>query len=428
MQDRFSGLWRHADFMKLWSAETISLLGSAITQLALPLTAVSILNATPGEMGLLGATQFVPFLVLGLLAGVWVDRLRRRPILIVADVGRALVLITIPVAAILNRLSMGQLYLVTLIHGILTLFFDVAYQSYLPSLVNRENLVEGNSKLEISRAISAIAGPGIAGVLIKLLTAPITITLDSFSFLASAFFLWRIKQAEPKPKKRESGRNVWHEIYEGLGVVFGNRMLRSIAGCTSTSNLFGSIAFAVLILFLKRDLQFDEAVIGLVFGIGSVGGLVGAVVNQKLTKRFGVGPTIIGSALGFGLAGILVPLAIVGGVAAFALLAVSQFAGSVLNVTYNVNQVSLRQAITPDRLQGRMNASMRFLVWGTIPIGSLIGGFLGERIGLVNTLWVSALGTLLAFLWVYFSPVRSLQEQPSPVEDTPVGETAPAQP
>jgi MFS family permease len=425
MRARFSGLWQHPDFMRLWTAETISLVGSAITQLALPLTAVSILNATPGEMGVLGAMQFAPFLLIGLFAGVWVDRMRRRPILIAGDLGRALILSSIPIAAILNRLSMGQLYLVALIHGILTLFFDVAYQSYLPSLVNRQDLVEGNSKLEISRAISTIAGPGLAGVLIKLLTAPITIALDALSFLISAFFLWQIKAQEPKPKRGSQGRNVWHEIYEGLGVVFGNRMLRSIAGCTATSNLFGMIGGVVLILFLKRNLLFDDVVIGLIFAIGSAGGLIGALSSQKIAKRFGVGPTIVGSAFAFGLAGILIPLASVGGLAAVVLLIVSQFMSGVENVVYNVNQVSLRQAITPDRLQGRMNASMRFLVWGTIPLGSLIGGFLGERIGLLNTLWVSAVGMCFAFLWVLLSPVRNLKEQPAPIEETQVGETAP---
>lgn len=430
MRARFTGLWQHPDFMRLWSAETISLFGSAITQLALPLTAVSLLSATPGEMGILGAMQFLPFLLIGLFAGVWVDRMRRRPILIAGDLGRALILVTIPIAAFLNRLSMGQLYVIALIHGILTLFFDVAYQSYLPSLVSRQHLVEGNSKLEISRALSAIAGPGLAGVLIKILTAPITIAIDAISFLLSAVFLWQIKTPEPEPTPRAERRNIWREIYEGLGVVFGNRMLRSIAGCTSTSNLFGTVGFIVLLLFMKRDLQLDDAVIGLIFGIGSIGGLIGAVTTAKIAKRFGVGPTIIGATIGFGVASMLLPLASVGGFAALVLLTLSLFLNGMESVIYNVNQVSLRQAITPDRLQGRMNASMRFLVWGTIPIGSLIGGFLGERIGLVNTLWVSAIGACLAVLWVWFSPVRSLKEQPTLNDEArgepPVGEGAPA--
>jgi MFS family permease len=426
MQSRFSGLWQHPDFMRLWGAETISLFGSAITQLALPLTAVSLLNATPGEMGVLGAMQFLPFLLIGLFAGVWVDRMRRRPILIAGDVGRALILITVPIAAITNSLSIGQLYVVALINGILTLFFDVAYQSYLPSLVSRQDLVEGNSKLEISRALSAIAGPGLAGVLIKVLTAPITITLDAISFLISAVFLWRIKTQEPEPAPRGDNRNIWREIYEGLGVVFGNRMLRSIAGCTATSNLFSFMGFTVLLLYMKRNLQMDDAVIGLIFGIGSIGGLIGALYTAKIAKRFGVGPTIVGATIGFSVAGLLIPLASVGGFAAIVLLTLSQFINGIEGVVYNVNQVSLRQAITPDRLQGRMNASMRFLVWGTIPIGSLIGGFLGEQIGLLNTLWVSAIGMSLAFLWVWFSPVRSLKEQPTLTDETPVGEGATA--
>jgi MFS family permease len=416
MASRVSGLWRHPDFMKLWSAETISLFGSAITQLALPLTAISQLNATSAEMGFLNAAQFLPFLLFGLLAGAWIDRRHRRPILIMGDIGRALLLLSIPVAALLHQITIVHLIIVAFLHGVLTLFFDVAYQSYLPSLVNRENLVEGNSKLEVSRAISAIAGPGLAGALIKLFTAPVTIILDSVSFLVSALFLWRIRKPEPAPEKRGEGRHIGHDIVEGLGVVFGNPMLRSIAGSTGTFNLFNMIGFAVLFLFMSRQLELDEAAIGLIFGLSSIGGLLGAMLSDRIAKRFGVGPTIIGSALFGGASLLLIPLA-PAGVAGVLILIVSQFIAAMNGVIYNVNQVSLRQAITPDRLQGRMNASMRFLVWGTMPIGSVIGGFLGDRIGLRETLWVAAIGTTLSFLWVLLSPVRNLSEQPQAVED-----------
>ncbi len=419
MSTRFTGLWRHRDFLKLWSAETVSLFGSAITQLALPLTAVTILKADATQMGILGAAQFLPFLLIGLFAGVWVDRRHRRPILIMGDLGRAIVLLSIPIAALIHQITIAQLIIVAFIHGVLTMFFDIAYQSYLPSLVSRENLVEGNSKLEVSRAISSIAGPGIAGALIKLLTAPITIFLDSLSFLFSAMFLWRIRKPEPDPAPRQPGRNIWHEIGEGLGVVFGNPMLRSIAGCTSTFNLFGTIGVAVVILYMNKQLELDEAAIGLIFGLGSIGGLLGAVLTNRIAKRFGVGPTIIGSSLLGGISLLFIPLAS-GGTVGVLILIIGQFLGGIANVVYNVNQVSLRQAITPDRLQGRMNASMRFLVWGTMPIGALIGGFLGDQIGLRNTLWVSAIGGFLSFLWVLFSPVRNLQEQPAGVEEPPV--------
>jgi len=414
---RFTGLWQHPDFVKLWVGETISLFGSQITALALPLTAETILKATPQQMGNLSALQFLPFLLFGLFAGVWVDRTRRRPIMMVADIGRGILLMTIPLATIAGALGMDQLYFVGFLVGVLTLFFDVSYQAYLPSLVSRENLTEGNSKLEISRATSAVAGPALAGVLIKLMTAPITILLDGISFLVSAFFLGRITVIESAPTPHAERRNMIYEVGEGLKVVFGNRMLRSIAACTATSNLFGSIQFAVVILFLRRELGLDEGLIGLVFSLGSIGALLGAVLITPVTKRIGVGGAIWGMTLLYSIAACIPPLVLRGDIAGLAMLGVSQFFVSVSGVIYNVNQVSLRQTITPDRLQGRMNATMRFLVWGTIPIGSWIGGQLGATIGLRETMWVGGIGSLLAVLWVFFSPVRTLREMPKPVAE-----------
>ncbi len=413
MKSRFQGLWRHADFMKLWTGETISMLGSTITVLALPLTAESMLKANAQEMGILGAAGFLPFLLFGLIAGVMVDRRRRRPILIIGDLGRAL-LATIPLAAMTHVLGMGQLYVVSFLVGILTLFFDVAYQSYLPSLVNREALVEGNSKLEVSSSVAQIVGPGLAGLLIQIFTAPITIILDALSFLVSALFLWRIRTVEPTPEPRPAESHIIHEIIEGLRVVFGNRALRSIAACTSTANLLGSMQGAVIILFMRRELGLDAGAIGVVAAIGSIGGLGGALLADRFAHAFGVGPTIIGSAMTFGVGVLLIPLASNTGLVSILLLIGAGLVSGAASVIYNVNQVSLRQAITPDRLQGRMNASMRFLVWGIIPIGSLIGGFLGDRIGLRPTLWGAAIGSFLPFLWVLFSPVRKIRVQQTP--------------
>ena len=422
MRFALKGLWLHADFMKLWTGETISLLGSQITLLALPLTAESILKVDAQQMGILGAAQFLPFILFGLMVGVMIDRRRRRPILIAANLGRAILLATIPLAAITHVLGIELLYVVSFLVGTLTLFFDVAYQAYLPSLVSREALVEGNSKLEVSRAIAQISGPGIAGILVKILTAPITMALDAVSFLFSALFLWRVRTPEQTPEPRTADSHIRREIVEGLGVVFGSPLLRSIAACTASSNLFYSIQLAVIILFLRRELHLDEGVIGLVYAIGSIGGLVGAVSVHRITRAVGVGPAIIGSSLMFGFAALIIPLAWNAEVASVLLLIVSQLIFGVANVTYNVNQVSLRQSITPDRLQGRMNASMRFIVWGTIPIGSLIGGYLGDHIGLRSTLWVAAIGALLPFLWVLFSPVRHIRVQPT--LDNVHGETA----
>lgn len=425
MRKRFTGLWQHPEFMKLWIGETTSLMGSQVTLLALPLTAVSILKADALQMGVLNATQIAPFLLFGLFAGVWVDRLHRRPILIAGDIGRAILLGSIPVAAIFNVLSLGQLIIVSFLVGILTLFFDVAYQSYLPVLVSREHLVEGNSKLEVSRAIAQIGGPGIAGTLISLILAPLTIALDALSFLVSALFLWRIKTVEPPPEPRTAGRNIWQEIGEGLGIVFGNPLLRSIAGCTATSNFFFSMAFAVFFIFVTRDLHLEAAIIGTILAVGSLGGLAGAVLNNRIEKRFGLGPTIVGSSVVFGVALILIPLGTGPNPLTFLLLVASQFIADFCGVVYNVNQVSLRQTITPDKLQGRMNATMRFLVWGTMPLGSLAGGFLGKQLGEQPTLWIAAIGASMTFLWVALSPVRTLRNHPAAIQDMPAEDVPP---
>lgn len=425
MQAPHDTLWRNRDFIKLWIAETISVFGSAITALALPLAAATLLNATPTQMGILGAAASAPFLLVGLFAGVWVDRLRRRPIMVAADIGRGIILGLIPVLYLFDRLSIEYLYISEFLVGVLTVFFDVSYQSYLPALVSRKNLVDGNGKLEISRSASQIVGPGLSGLLIQVLGAPFAIVLDAISFIVSALFLGVIKQRELEPQSDPTVQrsSIWSEIGEGLKVVFGSRYLRSIAGCTATWNLFSNMWSAVFVLYLTRVLNLQPATLGVIFAVGAPGALVGAIVAGRLAQRFGLGATIVGSALIGGLGALLIPLAGGPALVAIPLLVGAQFLGGLTGVVYNVNQVSLRQAITPDRLLGRMNATMRFLVWGTLPIGSLLGGVLGDLVGIRQTLFIGALGTTLAFLWVWFSPVRALQEQPR-VGDEPAS-TAP---
>lgn len=425
MQAPHDTLWRNRDFIKLWIAETISVFGSAITALALPLAAATLLNATPTQMGILGAAASAPFLLVGLFAGVWVDRLRRRPIMVAADIGRGIILGLIPVLYLFDRLSIEYLYISEFLVGVLTVFFDVSYQSYLPALVSRKNLVDGNGKLEISRSASQIVGPGLSGLLIQVLGAPFAIVLDAISFIVSALFLGVIKQREPEPQSDPTVQrsSILSEIGEGLKVVFGSRYLRSIAGCTATWNLFSNMWSAVFVLYLTRVLNLQPATLGVIFAVGAPGALVGAIVAGRLAQRFGLGATIVGSALIGGLGALLIPLAGGPALVAIPLLVGAQFLGGLTGVVYNVNQVSLRQAITPDRLLGRMNATMRFLVWGTLPIGSLLGGVLGDLVGIRQTLFIGALGTTLAFLWVWFSPVRTLQEQPR-IGDEPAS-TAP---
>jgi MFS family permease len=416
---RRASLLRHPDFLKLWTAETVSVFGTQVTLLALPLVAATILKVTPFEFALLGTIEFLPFIFLSLPAGVWVDRLRRRPILIVGDLGRALSLISVPIAFALGGLTIWQLYLVGFINGCLTVFFDVAYQSYLPSIVDRDQLVEGNSKLEITRSASQIAGPGMAGVLIGILQAPFAILADAVSFVVSALFVFAIRRPEPpiEPHDEATGPrpSMRSEIAAGLRYVTGHRWLRSIAATTGTSNFFGNVMGAILILFLVRERGFNAETLGFAFSIGSVGVLVAALTASRISARVGVGRTLLLSALGFGVAGL--PVAIASDSWLFAAVAASGFIAGFVGVAWNINQISLRQAITPARMQGKMNATMRFIVWGTIPLGQIVGGFLASIIGLHNTIWVGAIGSLIAFVPVALSPVRELTDMPAPVGD-----------
>ncbi|HEU4328636.1 MAG TPA: MFS transporter [Roseiflexaceae bacterium] len=421
---RLKGLWRHADFLKFWFGQTVSVFGSAITGLALPLVAAIALNATPAQMGLLGAAATAPFLLVGLFVGVWVDRKRRRPILIATDIGRALLLLIIPLAAWLGALRIELLYLVEFLVGVMTVFFEVAYQSYLPSLVTREELVEGNSKLEVSRSAGQIAGPGLAGLLIELITAPIAIIVDAVSFLLSGVALALIRRPEPEPEQPAERNSIWKDIGEGLSWVGKHPLLRPIICCTATTNLCTGMWGAVLTLFMIDQLKLSAGMMGLIMSIGAPGTMVGALVAAKVAQRIGLGPAIVGSALLGGLSGLLIPLAGIFPAAGVPLLIGSQFFMGMAFVVYNINQISLRQTITPDRLMGRMNASIRFVVWGILPIGALLGGALGTLLGIFPTLVISSLGLLLAFLWVQFSPVRALREQPTPVEDAPVAAPA----
>jgi MFS family permease len=418
MRMRFAGLWRHADFVKLWASQTISLFGSQITFLALPLTAVLVLDANPAQMGFLTAAGAIPSLLVGLFVGVWVDRYRRRPILIAADLGRAALLIFIPVAAILGVLRIEYLYIVAFLVGTLELFFDVAHRSFLPSLVKREQLVEGNSKLEMSRSVAEILGPGVAGGLVQWVTAPIAIAVDAISFLISALFLGWIRTPEPAPKPSDQQQNLWGEIGEGLRLVFGNRLLRAIAGCIGTLGLFNSVLEAVFVLYVIRELGIGPGLLGLAFASGSVGFLLGALLPGWVIRRLGLGPGIIGGLLLVGLSDLLIPL--VNGSMAVVVIAMvlitAQFFFGLGFVIFNTGQISLRQVITPDDLQGRMNAVMSFIDWGVVPLGGLLGGGLGEAIGLRPTLLLAALGEILAVLWLLLSPMRSLREQPALME------------
>jgi MFS family permease len=415
-------LLRHADFLKLWTAETISQFGTQVSLLAIPLVAVTLLEASPFEVAMLGTIEFLPFILFSLPAGAWVDRLRRRPILIIGDIGRALMLASIPIAFALDVLTIWQLYVVGFVAGTLTVFFDVAYMSYLPSLVDRDQLIEGNSKMEVTRTLAQTAGPALSGGLIGLLTAPIAILIDSISYGISAFFVFLIRRKEPTPHRHidehgQAREGLRKEVAIGLRYVFGNPYLRGISAATGTSNLFSNIAFATFIVYAVRELGLSPTEIGIIFGVGNVGALLGAVSGDRWSRRFGLGHTIVGSMALTAPGILLVALAPTQAPIPFLVAAIGLTGFS--SVVYNISQVSFRQAITPPTMQGRMNATMRFIVWGTIPVGSILGGIIATAVGLHTAIWVGAIGSIFAVVPLLISPVHTLKTMPEPVEDAP---------
>lgn len=406
------GLWHHKDFLKFWLGETISAFGSQVTAFALPITAALTLQATPIQMGLLSFLAFAPMLFLSLFAGVVIDRLPRRPVLIITSLGQAITIGTIPFVALLHLLHLEYLYVIALLSGCLTVFFEVAYQAYLPSLVEQEQMLEGNGKLETSHALAQIAGPGFAGWIIQLITAPFALLIDACSFLISALFLYWIRKPEPHKEQRKMEQAVLKEIGEGLKIVLHNRILWPIAACNGTINLFNNAIMSIAVLYIVRDLKIEPIMYGFITGMGSLGALLGSFFAKRLANRFGIGPVIVSSALLYGFGGVLLPLASVSTMVAIPFLMLSWFVQSLTLIVFNITQISLRQCLMPKRLQGRLNASMRFLSCSALPVGSLLGGAFGEAIGLLPTIMFSALGMLFAFLWLLFSPVGSLQELP----------------
>jgi MFS family permease len=416
LQRPSGGLWAHRDFIRLWTGQSISEFGSQVSQLAIPWIAALGLHASPLEFSVLGMLGFLPFILFALPAGVWVDRLRRRPILIAGDAARAVLLLLIPLLWFLDALRMWQLLVLQFVIGIFTVFFDVAYQSYLPALVEREDLIDGNSKLQLTVSVAQVAGPSASGGLIAAITAPYAILLDALSFVISAIFMLRITKPEPLPE-RDAGApkpKMWPEVKEGLHWVVGHPWLRAIAACTGTSNFFGSLTFSIALLYFTRSLHLSAVEVGLVFGVGSVGSILGALAANRMQRALGVGRTILIPIMISCVALLTYPLAPRSFPLPVLMLGNALFGFGA--VTYNITQVSLRQAITPERLQGRMNAAMRWIVWGTIPLGTMAGGAIATVSTLRTALWVGAIGSLFTFLPIALTSVRSIAELPEPVD------------
>ena len=366
-------------------------------------------------MGSLTAVETLPFLVVGLPAGAWVDRMRRRRVLIAADIGRLAALGSIPIASAFASLTLVHLFVVAFVTGVFTVFFDVAYQSYLPELVDRQQLVEGNAKLSASESTAHVAGPGIGGALISWVGASTAVLADALSYAASFLCLVAIRTPAQEPDRGATPTSLVTDIREGLRFVWHENRIRAVAFCTATSNLFSAVMGAVVLLLMTRVLGFSGGKIGFVFAVSGVGAIVGSAIAPWLARRFGVGPAIVLSIALGGIAPFLVASAT--GRLAPTMLALGFAILGLSSVAYNVNQVSVRQALCPRRLQGRMNASVRFMVWGTLPLGGFLGGALGSTIGIRPTLWVAAVGQALAFLWLLPSPIPSMRDMPDPVDD-----------
>ena len=403
------GLWRHADFLRLWGAQTISQFGTQVSFIAIPLVAIVTLGASPFEVAALGAVDMLPFLLIALPAGVWVDRLPRKPILVLGDLGRALALSTIPLAYAFDALTMGQLYAVGFAVGICTVFFDVAYQSYLPSLVTREQLVDGNSKLEISRSAAQLGGPGIGGLLVSAVTAPYAVLTDAVSFAWSGLMIARIRRHEEVRAAAEHP-SMRRELVEGVRYIVRDPRWRAIAIYVAVVNFFYSVAFSIFLVYAVRELDWSAVLIGAVLALGNIGALAGALLAGRVSGRIGIGRTLILSALLSGFPVLLIPLAPQDFAVPF-VLASNILIGFGI-ILYNVNAISLMQALTPERMLGRMNASRRWIVWGTIPLGNVVGGVLAETIGLRETILVGAIGASGCFVPLLARPLRTIERLP----------------
>ena len=403
-------LWRHMNFLKLWSAETISAFGDAISDVALPLVAIITLGAGAREMGILKALDNAPILLFGLFIGVWMDRVRRQPLMIATQVSRGILLVTIPVATAAGVLRIELLYLISFLSGMLSAIFILATTTFLPSIVPRENLVEANSKLSVSRSATRIVGPGLAGLLVERITAPFTIALNVLSCLISAACLVFVRSAESIQIRNRPTQGIWHEISEGLRTIFVHPILSPMIIGTTIGSFGGAIHGTVYILYLNRELMINPTWFGIILASAGAASLLGAAVANLGAQRYGPGPMLIASTLVMGIGMGIVPLAAEGGRFTILMLIIAQAFQSIGFAVYSINQISLRQAITPSELLGRVNASRRVLVFGVIPFGAMISGALGETIGLQLTLVIGAVVAFFSFVFHLTSPLRHVND------------------
>lgn len=403
-------LRRQPEFLKLWAAQSISQLGDQITYLALPLVAVLTLDASAAQMGLLTAAELMPHLLFSLAAGVWIEgRADRRRLMIVADLVRAGILVSVPIAAAFGVLSFPQLYAVGFAAGTFAVLFDISWSTLFVSVVPRRDVVEANSKLSASRALSFVTGPSLAGFLVQALTAPVTLLLDAVSFVGSALFLARIEAKEP-PVADDGRESPLQSLRGGFRFVLGDELIRPELLCTATINLFNFVFHAIFVLYATKELGVKPALLGLVLGAGAVGGIFGALVAVRVERVIGIGPAFTLGCVLFPLPLVLVPLASGSEPRVVAMLGLAELFSSVGVMILDVNGGSLMYLRTPDRVRSRMSGTYRFVNYGVRPLGALLGGALGTVLGLQTTLWIGVIGALAGVLFLFFSPIPRLRE------------------
>ena len=403
-------LWQHRDFVKLWVGQTVSELGTVVTRTAVPLVALLVLNAGPWELAVLVVVSSLGILLVGLIAGAWVDRLRRRPLLIWDDFIRAGLLLSIPVAYALGGLSIEQLYVVMFLESCLGALFDAAYPAYVPTLIGRDRLVEGNSRLATSSSIAEIGGPGFAGALVQFFSAPFAILVDAVSFVVSAVTLLVIRAPEPPPPPREARTRIVHEIVEGLRIVRRHAIVFPLAARSVPAHVFGAFYGVLYSIYLLRELHLDPFLLGIVISAGGVGSLIGSLFASRVVTALGIGRALVGTAIAASILGVLTPLA-QGPVALAALMVfLPQLIGDGLQTIEGVAERSLIQGVIPDRALGRVNATLDVVSHGIgYPLGALFAAFVAEQIGVRGGIAIGWAGMALSILFLVFSPVPGLR-------------------
>lgn len=426
---------RNRSFVTFWISETASLFSFELTKLVLPLVAVIALGATTFQVGALNASIYAPIVLFSLLVGVWLDRRRRRPMLIVSNLVRAALIALVPLASFAAVLSLPILYVITFLVGTLTVVFEIGSLSYVPSLVERRHLAEANSRIQISFSLAAIAGPSLGGVLTGVLTAPNAVLVSVVGFLSSAGLLSSIRRREPEPPAPEDRASFRASVMEGLRTVYASSLLRNLLAQSATFNLVYNALLVVFIVYMVRYLEMRPGQVGFILGIGPVAALAGAFLTNRITRRVGLGRTLRFATYLVCLPPLLMLVPRDASIGAMALLMAAQLLVGFNLVVWNVNTLTLRQIVTPDRLLGRMNASYRMVIFGAAPIGALLGGTVGDLLGLRTAMIVVALLLISPIAWTFFAPVFRLAQMPAgpqeeagapPVDAT--GEPAAAEP